>query len=135
MRKLDPHELGDDVRIYRRVHKRTVKFVDGAMKPDRSVYKKRAGGEQPSAYRGDQLGEDPVAVVLENRPDDGLVSISAGRLRELGQELWEDIDSEDANEVRGRAHLVIDGPKSGSARADLVEASVWERKPPPVNET
>jgi hypothetical protein len=117
----DDESIGDDSALWRRI------------RPDWAIYDENLGRRRPTSQafqnRGDGMSvllgaevESPE-VAVESVPGYGLVSFTAGLVRQLDQLVARDPTPEEA------AHALVVGNKTGPVKRTLAESALWLIEP------
>jgi len=130
----DPLGIPNETRLFRRVN------------PFQTTYDSNRGERRPTSQCfNDSQDRSPMSVFAENvamahgeTPADFLrgrwegwylVAVTAGWMRDHGQEVYLDLDNQDADD-RFHSHAAVKGPKNDKQRKKLADGYEWVIAPP-----
>jgi hypothetical protein len=123
----DDLSIGNDVRLFRRIHPSCIVMDENlnCLRPSSQAFNDSQDGTPMSVNREDilkQENRDPASL-LTGFNEWGLAALTAGRMRENGQGIGPDPLPDE------RSHALVFGPKPTKARKRIAKTAEWVIQP------
>ena len=128
-RKDDPLGIPDGTRLFRRVPPAQIvpDRIRGERRPSSQCFVDSQDGSPMSVFAENVAqcnGETPADFLQGRWSEFSLVAVTAGWMRENGQEVYLDPQNQDPNDFF-RSHAAVAGPKGTKIRKRLAERYEW----------